>query len=450
MNVKILALLLSVALTGAAEARNDSKFRASAETVAEVQNNGALPPAAGRNFTATFASWKSTFKTMFDPHTVAKSCLARAVYFEARSESQLGQLAVATVILNRARDVNYPSSICGVVYQGASRRNACQFSFACDGQPDLPQIGRSWEAALAVTSRSACHGQAGPGCSQRHPLPCGLCGPGLVPLAAPRDQDRPPHLLHAGLTKAPRVLDRVRASGYACLQHSVEPLMTNLLAMTASRPTRTLADGEVLLVQGEGGGDLFILLSGKLVVVRDGVNIATISQPGTLVGELSVLLGIRNSATVSAEREAKVRVIRDANTLLDSEPGLARRVAALVAGRLDATSALLVELAKQNKGKSRTGPAQPHPLDPLFIVAGRRREVAAKLSGGSWPWTILGLDRKMHAGFWTPKEPVSYGPAFDWPPRPRALLKWFFGFPGYLWPWNVLYAVGRHPDLDVT
>jgi len=131
--------------------------------------------------------------------------------------------------------------------------------------------------------------------------------------------------------------------------------MTNLLAMTASRPARTLADGEVLLVQGEGGGDLFILLSGSLVVVRDGVNIATISQPDTLVGELSVLLGIRNSATVRAERETKVRVIRDANKLLETEPGLARRVAALVAGRLDATSALLVELAKQNTGKTEQG-----------------------------------------------------------------------------------------------
>jgi spore germination cell wall hydrolase CwlJ-like protein len=152
MKMKILALMLSVALTGAAEARNDSKFRASAETVAEVQNNGALPPAAGRNFTATIASWKNTFKTMFDPHTVARSCLARAVYFEARSESQLGQLAVAAVILNRTRAENYPSSICGVVYQGASRRNACQFSFACDGQSDLPRNGRAWEAALEVTT----------------------------------------------------------------------------------------------------------------------------------------------------------------------------------------------------------------------------------------------------------------------------------------------------------
>jgi spore germination cell wall hydrolase CwlJ-like protein len=154
MNVKILALMLSVALTGAAEARNDSKFRASAEeAVAEVQNNPVLPPIAARSDGAVrLAAWTHTFKTMFDLRTVAKSCLARAIYFEARSESELGQLAVATVILNRSKAENYPSSICGVVYQGASRLNACQFSFACDGQSDLPQTGRAWDAALAVTA----------------------------------------------------------------------------------------------------------------------------------------------------------------------------------------------------------------------------------------------------------------------------------------------------------
>ena len=128
--------------------------------------------------------------------------------------------------------------------------------------------------------------------------------------------------------------------------------MTSLLALTATRPTRTLAAGEILLVQGEGGGDLFLLMSGKLLVVRDGVSIATIYQPGTLVGEMSVLLREQNSATVRAETETRVRVISDAIKLLDSEPDLARRVATLVAGRLDATSALLVELSKQNKGKA--------------------------------------------------------------------------------------------------
>ena len=49
--------------------------------------------------------------------------------------------------------------------------------------------------------------------------------------------------------------------------------------------------------------------------------------------------------------------------------------------------------------------------------------------------------REDASGYWTPTKPVSYGPAFDWPPNPPALFKWFFGFPGYLLPWNVLYAV---------
>ena len=48
-----------------------------------------------------------------------ENCLARAIYFEARSESELGQLAVAKVILNRVKDPEYPNTICGVVYQGS-------------------------------------------------------------------------------------------------------------------------------------------------------------------------------------------------------------------------------------------------------------------------------------------------------------------------------------------
>jgi sterol desaturase/sphingolipid hydroxylase (fatty acid hydroxylase superfamily) len=44
-------------------------------------------------------------------------------------------------------------------------------------------------------------------------------------------------------------------------------------------------------------------------------------------------------------------------------------------------------------------------------------------------------------GHWEPDRVIGYGPAFAWPPQPRALLKWFFGFPGYLLPWNVFYAI---------
>jgi sterol desaturase/sphingolipid hydroxylase (fatty acid hydroxylase superfamily) len=44
-------------------------------------------------------------------------------------------------------------------------------------------------------------------------------------------------------------------------------------------------------------------------------------------------------------------------------------------------------------------------------------------------------------GNWSPKQPVSYGPALAWPLQPRAFVKWFFGLPGYLFPWNVPYAI---------
>lgn len=60
-------------------------------------------------------------------------------------------------------------------------------------------------------------------------------------------------------------------------------------------------------------------------------------------------------------------------------------------------------------------------------------------------------------GNWAPAKPISYGPAFDWPPDPKRLVKWLFGFPGYFLPWNVFYAAMAlvlwtwfSPGLEVT
>jgi hypothetical protein len=81
-------------------------------------------------------------------------CLARAIYFEARSESEMGQLAVAKVVLNRLKDPAYPKTICGVIYQGASRTNACQFSFACDGISDQPKSRVAWDQSKKIAARA--------------------------------------------------------------------------------------------------------------------------------------------------------------------------------------------------------------------------------------------------------------------------------------------------------
>jgi spore germination cell wall hydrolase CwlJ-like protein len=64
------------------------------------------------------------------------ACLTEAIYHEARGENIKGQFAVAEVILNRRDSARYPSTICGVVNQGAENRGACQFSYACDGRSD--------------------------------------------------------------------------------------------------------------------------------------------------------------------------------------------------------------------------------------------------------------------------------------------------------------------------
>jgi spore germination cell wall hydrolase CwlJ-like protein len=80
-----------------------------------------------------------------------KTCLAQAIYHEARGESREGQLAVANVIINRAFSKKYPSTICGVVFQNADKgRYKCQFTFACDGRSDTGTERAAWNRSVKM------------------------------------------------------------------------------------------------------------------------------------------------------------------------------------------------------------------------------------------------------------------------------------------------------------
>lgn len=81
-------------------------------------------------------------------------CLATAVYFEARGETLAGQFAVADVILNRVDSDVYPDTVCNVVHQNDDRRNACQFSFACDGKPETIAEPEAFDLAEHVARAS--------------------------------------------------------------------------------------------------------------------------------------------------------------------------------------------------------------------------------------------------------------------------------------------------------
>ncbi len=79
-------------------------------------------------------------------------CLAEAIYFEARGESEEGQAAVAQVVLNRVASGLYPATICGVVYQNRQRWHGCQFSFACEGRPLHITEADAWLTASRIAS----------------------------------------------------------------------------------------------------------------------------------------------------------------------------------------------------------------------------------------------------------------------------------------------------------
>jgi spore germination cell wall hydrolase CwlJ-like protein len=96
----------------------------------------------------------------FQPSTLSQAqrvnkesnCLAQAIYYEARGESYDGQMAVAEVIVNRTRSSLYPSTYCGVVYEGSDRSTGCQFSFTCDGSLDRRPRGAAWGQAQAIAA----------------------------------------------------------------------------------------------------------------------------------------------------------------------------------------------------------------------------------------------------------------------------------------------------------
>lgn len=74
----------------------------------------------------------------------ALQCLAGAIYFESKGEPLTGQLAVAEVIINRAKSGRFPADVCAVVKQRG------QFSFVRGGQIPTINGGAAYRTAIAV------------------------------------------------------------------------------------------------------------------------------------------------------------------------------------------------------------------------------------------------------------------------------------------------------------
>ena len=89
---------------------------------------------------------------IFVPPKDDLQCMAENIYYEAATQSYVGKVAVGQVVLNRVKSPNYPSTICGVIYEGSQNihTSTCQFSWTCAPRNPVNKSSVYWDQSLAV------------------------------------------------------------------------------------------------------------------------------------------------------------------------------------------------------------------------------------------------------------------------------------------------------------
>ena len=111
------------------------------------------------------------------------------------------------------------------------------------------------------------------------------------------------------------------------------------------------AAGATLIAEGSGTAKLFVLSSGSLEVLRGGMSVATIDEPGAIVGEMAALLGRPASASVRARTPVSAYAIDDPEKFFAKSPAVLLEIARTLARRLDATTAHLADNRHRFAGK---------------------------------------------------------------------------------------------------
>ena len=121
----------------------------------------------------------------------------------------------------------------------------------------------------------------------------------------------------------------------------------DLLELTTHLPERSFAPGAVIVREGGRSAGLWVLVSGRLSVRRDGVELNELGTPGQLIGEISLLLDIPHTATVAAVEPSVLRCANDGRQLLADDPTIALHVAAGLAERLTLLTEYVADITRQ-------------------------------------------------------------------------------------------------------
>jgi len=138
---------------------------------------------------------------------------------------------------------------------------------------------------------------------------------------------------------------------------------------------RQIKAGTNLVTAGGPSGHLYVLLEGRLEVLKGDMVVATIAEPGAVLGEMSVLLGLPHTATVRACSDTRVYEFEDAAAILKREPTLAILIARMLAQRLNAAAkaAALTSLTREAFSQLVTGEAGLRDVDLIIRTSGEKR-----------------------------------------------------------------------------
>jgi CRP-like cAMP-binding protein len=109
-------------------------------------------------------------------------------------------------------------------------------------------------------------------------------------------------------------------------------------------PVKTYEAGETVLANGSRTDELLILKNGSVAVIRQGIEVARVTDPGAVFGEISALLDCPHTADVRALTTSQFHVAHPAAL---QDPAALFYVAAILARRLDRTNQALAELTNQ-------------------------------------------------------------------------------------------------------
>jgi CRP-like cAMP-binding protein len=127
--------------------------------------------------------------------------------------------------------------------------------------------------------------------------------------------------------------------------------VTDLLELCAGLPLVATLAGGVLIEEGTAPDRLLVLVDGEVTIERDGTALARVDAPGSVFGEMSVVLGQPATATVRAATDVRVHVVEDPGTFLVEQPGVALAVLRVTAARLDGMTRYLTDVKQQLAGE---------------------------------------------------------------------------------------------------